>query len=128
MSPSAKDLPLEIGRGELILAERDGRLAGAAMVSPSPDAEWPEGEAPDHRQSVGGAGAAGGRLFARPSRTSTRSIESLSVVNRHIKSAAVVAFDDLGTEAIRRLEVEGFPAIVVTDCRGGGLLESGKAQ
>lgn len=51
-----------------------------------------------------------------------------ALLNRHIKSAAVVAFDDLGTEAIRRLEVEGFPAIVVNDCRGGDLLESGKAQ
>ncbi len=51
-----------------------------------------------------------------------------ALLNRHIKSATVVAFDDLGTEAIRRLEVEGFPAIVVNDCRGGDLLEEGKRQ
>ena len=51
-----------------------------------------------------------------------------ALLNRHIKSATVVAFEDLGTEAIRRLEVEGFPAIVVNDCRGGDLLEQGKAQ
>ena len=51
-----------------------------------------------------------------------------ALLNRHIKSAEVVAFEDLGTEAIRRLEVEGFPAIVVNDCRGGDLLESGKAE
>ena len=51
-----------------------------------------------------------------------------ALLNRHIKSAEVVAFEDLGTEAIRRLEVEGFPAIVVNDCKGGDLLESGKAQ
>lgn len=51
-----------------------------------------------------------------------------ALLNRHIKSAEVVAFEDLGTEAIRRLEVEGFPAIVVNDCRGNDLLESGKAQ
>lgn len=51
-----------------------------------------------------------------------------ALLNRHIKSAQVVAFEDLGTEAIRRLEVEGFPAIVVNDCRGGDLLESGKAE
>lgn len=51
-----------------------------------------------------------------------------ALLNRHIKSAEVVAFEDLGTEAIRRLEVEGFPAIVVNDCRGGDLLEQGKAQ
>lgn len=51
-----------------------------------------------------------------------------ALLNRHIKRAEVVAFEDLGTEAIRRLEVEGFPAIVVNDCRGGDLLEEGKAQ
>ena len=51
-----------------------------------------------------------------------------ALLNRHIKSAEVVAFEDLGTEAIRRLEVEGFPAIVVNDCRGGDLLEEGKRQ
>ncbi|GAB4330429.1 MAG: Fe-S-containing hydro-lyase [Dehalococcoidia bacterium] len=51
-----------------------------------------------------------------------------ALLNRHIKSAEVVAFEDLGTEAIRRLEVEDFPAIVVNDCRGGDLLEEGKKQ
>lgn len=51
-----------------------------------------------------------------------------ALLNRHIKKAEVVAFEDLGTEAIRRLEVEGFPAIVVNDCRGGDLLEQGKKQ
>jgi fumarate hydratase subunit beta len=51
-----------------------------------------------------------------------------ALLNRHIKSASVVAFGDLGTEAIRRLEVEGFPAIVVNDCRGADLLEEGKRQ
>jgi fumarate hydratase subunit beta len=51
-----------------------------------------------------------------------------ALLNRHIKKAEVVAFEDLGTEAIRRLEVVGFPVIVVNDCRGGDLLEEGKAQ
>lgn len=51
-----------------------------------------------------------------------------ALLNRHIKSAEVVAFEDLGTEAIRRLVVEGFPAIVVNDCRGNDLLEQGKRQ
>lgn len=51
-----------------------------------------------------------------------------ALLNRHIKSAEVVAFEDLGAEAIRRLEVEGFPAIVVNDCNGADLLEAGKAQ
>lgn len=51
-----------------------------------------------------------------------------ALLNKHIKKVDVVAFEDLGTEAIRRLEVEGFPAIVVNDCRGADLLETGKAQ
>ena len=51
-----------------------------------------------------------------------------ALLNRHIRSAEVVAFEDLGTEAIRRLEVEGFPAIVVNDAIGGDLLEAGRRQ
>lgn len=51
-----------------------------------------------------------------------------ALLNRHIKSAEVVAFEDLGTEAIRRLVVEDFPVIVVNDCHGGDLLEEGKKQ
>ncbi len=51
-----------------------------------------------------------------------------ALLNRHIRSAEVVAFEDLGTEAIRRLEVEEFPVIVVNDCRGGDLLEQGKRE
>jgi fumarate hydratase subunit beta len=38
----------------------------------------------------------------------------------------VVAYEDLGTEAIRRLEVEGFPAIVLYDCHGGDLYQEGQ--
>lgn len=51
-----------------------------------------------------------------------------ALLNKFIKKAEVVAFEELGTEAIRRLTVEGFPAIVVNDCRGGDLLESGRKQ
>lgn len=51
-----------------------------------------------------------------------------ALLNRHITSAEIVAFEDLGTEAIRRLEVERFPAIVVNDAFGGDLLESGRRQ
>ncbi len=51
-----------------------------------------------------------------------------ALLNRHITSVEVVAFEDLGTEAIRRLVVDGFPAIVVNDAHGGDLLEAGKAE
>ncbi|MBN1615383.1 MAG: Fe-S-containing hydro-lyase [Deltaproteobacteria bacterium] len=38
-----------------------------------------------------------------------------------VKKAEVIAFDDLGPEAIRRLEVENFPVIVINDTRGNDL-------
>src|SRR6058998_225146 len=48
-----------------------------------------------------------------------------AVLSRFVKKLAVVAYEDLGTEAIRRLEVEAFPAIVVNDCHGGDLYQDG---
>lgn len=43
-----------------------------------------------------------------------------------IKEAQVVAYDDLGTEAIRRLVVEDFPAVVLIDADGNNLYEDAK--
>ncbi len=51
-----------------------------------------------------------------------------AVLSQFIKKAEIIAYEDLGTEAIRRLEVEGFPAIVVNDCHGGDLYEDGMKQ
>jgi fumarate hydratase subunit beta len=51
-----------------------------------------------------------------------------AVLSRFVKKLEVVAYEDLGTEAIRRLEVEGFPAIVINDCHGGDLYEDGRKQ
>ena len=48
-----------------------------------------------------------------------------AVLSRFVKKLEVVAYEDLGTEAIRRLEVESFPAIVVNDCHGGDLYQDG---
>ena len=42
-----------------------------------------------------------------------------------VKSARIIAFDDLGTEAIRELEVENLPLIVAIDAHGGNLYEEG---
>ena len=49
-----------------------------------------------------------------------------AVLSRFVKKLEVVAYEDLGTEAIRRLEVEGFPAIVINDCHGGDLYQDGQ--
>lgn len=46
-----------------------------------------------------------------------------ALLSRQIKQSDVVAYGDLGTEAIRRLEVEDFPVIVVADAQGNNLYE-----
>ena len=50
-----------------------------------------------HLSAVGGAGA---------------------LLSKHIVSAKIIAYEDLGTEAIRKLEVVDFPAVVAYDCYG----------
>jgi fumarate hydratase subunit beta len=51
-----------------------------------------------------------------------------ALIAKSIKSATVIAYDDLGAEALRRLEVEDFPAIVVNDIYGGDAYEDGVKQ
>jgi fumarate hydratase subunit beta len=51
-----------------------------------------------------------------------------ALIARSIKRAEVIAYEDLGAEAIMRLEVESFPAIVVNDAHGGDLYEEGMAK
>lgn len=48
-----------------------------------------------------------------------------ALIRRSIKKAEIVAYEDLGPEAIRRLEVVDFPAIVVNDAEGGDLFLQG---
>jgi len=50
-----------------------------------------------------------------------------ALIAKRIIRAEVVAYEDLGPEAIHRLEVEDFPAIVVNDCYGGDLYIQGIA-
>lgn len=47
-----------------------------------------------------------------------------ALLSKCIKKAEVVAYDDLGTEAIRRLEVEELPVVVVIDKDGNNLYET----
>lgn len=48
-----------------------------------------------------------------------------ALLARTIKAAEVIAYEELGAEAIRRLTVENFPAIVINDINGGDLYDSG---
>ena len=50
-----------------------------------------------------------------------------ALLSKCIKKAEIVAYEDLGAEAIRRLEVEDFPAIVIIDSEGNNLYETGRA-
>lgn len=47
-----------------------------------------------------------------------------ALLSKSITSSQVIAYDDLGTEAIRKLEVENFPVIVVIDSEGNNLYET----
>lgn len=47
-----------------------------------------------------------------------------ALLSKCIKKSEVIAYDDLGTEAIRKLEVENFPVIVVIDSEGNNLYET----
>ena len=47
-----------------------------------------------------------------------------ALLSKCIKKAEVIAYEDLGTEAIRKLEVENLPAIVVIDHKGNNLYET----
>lgn len=51
-----------------------------------------------------------------------------ALISSHIKSAEIIAYEDLGAEAIRKLYVEDFPAIVVIDTEGNNLYETQKAK
>ncbi len=51
-----------------------------------------------------------------------------ALLARCVKEAEVVAYEDLGTEAIRKLVVEDFPAVVVNDLHGGDLYREGRER
>ncbi|ERJ12596.1 Fe-S-containing hydro-lyase [Haloplasma contractile] len=46
-----------------------------------------------------------------------------ALISKCVKRSEIIAYDDLGAEAIRKLEVKDFPAIVINDCYGNDLME-----
>jgi len=56
-----------------------------------------------HLSTIGGAGA---------------------LLSKHIIAAELIAYEDLGTEAVRKLQVVDFPAIVAYDCYGSCVYKS----
>lgn len=57
-----------------------------------------------HLSTIGGAGA---------------------LLSKHIIAAEIIAYEDLGTEAIRKLQVVDFPAVVAYDCFGNSVYKEG---
>ena len=51
-----------------------------------------------------------------------------ALLSKCIKEAEVIAYDDLGPEAIRKMRVEDFPAVVSADCEGNDLYETAAAE
>ncbi|UCC11887.1 MAG: Fe-S-containing hydro-lyase [candidate division WOR-3 bacterium] len=51
-----------------------------------------------------------------------------ALIAKNIKAVKIVAYEDLGPEAIRELEVEDFPVIVANDAHGGDLYEEGQKK
>lgn len=51
-----------------------------------------------------------------------------ALIARSIKAVEVIAYEDLGTEAIRKLTIENFPVFVINDVHGGDIYEQGVAQ
>ena len=51
-----------------------------------------------------------------------------ALIAKTIKKVEIIAFDDLGAEAVRKMEVENFPAIVVNDTAGGDLYDIGREK
>ena len=51
-----------------------------------------------------------------------------ALISKSIKKSEVIAYEELGAEAVRRLEVEDFPVTVINDIYGGDLYQEGKAK
>lgn len=51
-----------------------------------------------------------------------------ALIAKSIKSAELIAYEDLGAEALRRLYVENMPLVVIIDCEGNNLYISGREE
>lgn len=51
-----------------------------------------------------------------------------ALIGKSVKKAEIMAYEDLGSEAIRKLQVEDLPVVVVIDCEGNNLYEIGQEE
>ena len=94
------------GYSPRLMAEGLKGMIGKGMRSPAVKEAIKEHKAV-YLAAIGGAGA---------------------LISKSIKKVEVIAYEELGAEAIRRLDVEDFPVTVVNDIYGGDLYEEGKAK
>ena len=55
-------------------------------------------------------------------------ITTNNVIAESVKKAKIIAYEDLGAEAIREMEVENFPCIVANDVLGNDIFDEGVKQ
>ncbi len=134
---AGKPLPIDI-RGQIIYytgpsPARPGEVVGS--IGPTTASRMDKYTPTLHALGLKGTIGKGGR--SQPVKDALRQHKAVylgaiggagAVLSRFVKTLEVVAYEDLGTEAIRRLEVEGFPAIVINDCHGGDLYQDGMKQ
>ena len=51
-----------------------------------------------------------------------------ALLSKSIKKCELIAYEDLGAEALRKLYVEDMPLVVIIDCEGNNLYETGPAE
>ena len=54
--------------------------------------------------------------------------KNIALIAHDNKKAELIAYEDLGAEALRRLEVEDMPLFVIIDCDGNNLYEMGRKE
>ena len=130
-------LPVDI-RGQVIYyvgptPAKPGEVIGSA--GPTTAARMDPYTIPRLEAGLRGAIGKGGRgVQVREALRKHRAVYFLAVggagalLSKRIRRVEIVAYEELGTEAMRLLEVEEFPVVVCNDVHGGDLLEQGKAR
>ena len=132
-----KELPLEIKDATIYFVGPTPAKPGQAIGSAGPTTSYRMDAYSPTLISIGQTGMIG---------KGKRSAEVVSAMKEHgavyfgaiggcgallskcIKKAEIIAYEDLGAEAIRRLEVEDFPVVVIIDSQGNNLYESGRKE
>lgn len=132
-----EQLPVDL-RGQIVYymgpsPTKPGKVIGSAgpTTSGRMDAYAPR------LMEVGLKGMIGKGLRAQPVKDAMKRYKAVyfaatggaaALIAQRIKKAEVIAYEDLGAEALQRLEVEDFPVTVVNDVYGGDAYEDGKKK